>query len=188
MAIGVSTHLRFRARVVSVLRENFLNEEQLKTLRFMSEVTGRMDMNQFARIVGLTPSQTMEQVQELVKSGFVKKVGSGYGITEKGKNALKAITAVAAIMEFHFYNGIGQPTGLSAASIKNFYELIKKVDTSSLEFHLYRGDFENWLRTAVNDATFADELADMKKSDLKGEKLRKELAKAAETRYSIETS
>jgi hypothetical protein len=91
-------------------------------------------------------------------------------------------------MEFHFYNGIGQPTGLSAASIKNFYELIKKVDASSLEFHLYRGDFENWLRTAVNDARFADELADMKKSELKGENLRKEIAKAAESRYSIETS
>lgn len=154
----------------------------------MSEVTGRMDLSQFAKIVGLTPNQTREKVQELVKSGFVKKVSSGYGITEKGKNALKAIAAVAANMQFHFYKGIGQPTGLSAASIKNFYALVKKVDASSLEFHLYRGDFETWFRTAVNEATFADELADMKKSELKGENLRKEIVKAAESRYSIETS
>jgi len=164
-----------------------LIENQLKILKFMSEVTGRMDINEFARKIGLTPNQTMEQVQELVKAGFVKKVGSGYGMTEKGKAALKAVAPVPANMEFHFYLGIGQPAGMSAASIKEFYDAVRKVDAASLEFHLYRGDFENWIRTVVNDATYADELAHMKKSELKGENLRKEIAKAAEARYSIES-
>jgi hypothetical protein len=37
----------------------------------------------------------------------------------------------------------------------------------------------------VVDAGFADELVKMKKADLKGEDLRKAIAKAAEARYSL---
>ncbi len=161
-------------------------EQRLKVLKAMSEVTGHMDMKQFAQTVGLTPSETIEQVQKLTKAGFVKKSGSGYGITDKGKNALKAITPVPTSKEFQFYNGIDQPTGLYAGNVKEFYDAVMKVDVASLEFHLYREDFENWIRTIVNDAEFADELARMKKSELKGENLRKEIAKAAEEHYSIE--
>jgi predicted transcriptional regulator len=161
-------------------------EQRLNILKAMSEVTGHMDMKHFAQTVGLTPSETIEQVQQLAKAGFVKKSGSGYGITDKGKNALKAVTPVPADKAFQFYNGIDQPTGLYAENVKEFYDAVMKVDVASLEFHFYRGDFENWIRTLVNDAEFADELAKMKKSELKGENLRKEISQAAEERYSIE--
>jgi DNA-binding Lrp family transcriptional regulator len=163
-----------------------LNENQMKILKFMSEVTGRTDMNEFARKIGLTPSQILEQIQELAKADFVKKVGSGYGITEKGKATLKAVAPVPANMAFHFYLEVDQPTSMSARTIKEFYQAIKQVPAASLEFHLYRGDFENWIRSTVNDPAFALEFAEMKKSELKGEPLRKEIAKATETRYGIE--
>jgi predicted transcriptional regulator len=162
-----------------------LIEVQMRILKFMSEVTGRMDMSQFACRIGLTSSKTIEKVQELVKAGFVKKIGSDYCITEKGKNALKAETPVPAGKEFYFYSGIGVPTGLSASSIRDFYELAKLVDAVSLEFHLYREDFENWLRSVVNEAPFADELLEIRKSELKGENLRKEIIRAAEARYAL---
>jgi len=164
-----------------------LIEERLKVLKVMDEATSRMDLNEFARMVGLTPNQTITHVQELVKTGLVRKLGSGYGITEKGRTLLKASATVPKDMEFNFHTGIGQPTGFSARNLKDFYELTKRVAAASLEFHLYRGDFENWIRTVVNDAAYADELAHMKKSELKGENLRKEIAKAAEARYSIES-
>lgn len=161
-------------------------EQRLKVLKVMSEVTGHMDMKHFAQAVGLTPSKTIEQVQELAKAGFVKKSGSGYGITEKGKNALKAVTPVPVGEEFQFYKGIDQPTGLRAACVKEFYDSVTTADVASLEFHLYRGDFENWIRTAINDAAFAADVAQMKKAEVKGENLRKEIVKAAKERYSIE--
>jgi uncharacterized protein YwgA len=153
----------------------------------MSEVTGRVDMNEFARRIGLAPNQVAEQVQELANVGFVKKVRGGYGITEKGKAALKAVKPVPEGMEFHFYTGIDQPTRLSSRSMQEFYNLAKKVDAASLEFHLYRGDFENWVATAVEDAVFAAELAGVKETNLRGEELRKEIAKALEARYGFET-
>ncbi len=153
----------------------------------MTEVTGRVDMNSFSQKVGLTINQTMEQVQTLAKMGFVTKTGGGFGVTEKGKNALKAQLPVSLNMKFEFYVGIGQPTGASAGSIKEFHDIAKTVAVLSLEFHLHRGDFENWFRTSGNDAVFADELACMKKAGPKGENLRKAILLAMESRYSIQT-
>jgi DNA-binding Lrp family transcriptional regulator len=160
-------------------------EERLKVLKVMSEVTGRIDMNAFARMVGLNPSQTIERMQELVNAGFIRKVGGGYGITEKGKAILKAITPVPKDTAFHFYTGIGQPTGFSAESLKDFYEIVKRVAVESLEFHLYRGDFENWIKTAFKDAELTDELANLKSATLKGEELRKEIITALAAKYGF---
>jgi DNA-binding Lrp family transcriptional regulator len=160
-------------------------EERLKVLKVMSEVTGRIDMNAFARMVGLNPSQTIERMQELVNAGFIRKVGGGYGITEKGRAILKAITPVPKDTAFHFYTGIGQPTGFSAESLKDFYEIVKRVAVESLEFHLYRGDFENWIKTAFKDAELTDELANLKSATLKGEELRKEIITALAAKYGF---
>jgi DNA-binding Lrp family transcriptional regulator len=160
-------------------------EEQLKVLKVMSEVTSRIDMNTFAQMVGLNPSQTIERMQDLVNAGLIRKVGGGYGITEKGKAILKAITPVPKDTAFHFYTGVGQPTGFSAESLKDFYEIVKRVAAESLDFHLYRGDFENWIKNALKDVTLADELASLKSAVLKGEELRQKMLKAIATRYGF---
>ena len=160
-------------------------EEQLKVLKAMSEVTSRTDMNSFAQMVGLNPSQTVERMQDLAKSGFIRKVGAGYGITEKGKAILKAITPVPKDTAFHFYTGFGQPTGFSAESLKDFYEIVKRVDTESLDFHLYRGDFENWIRNALKDLVLTDELISLKKETLKGEELRQRILMSIAKRYGF---
>jgi DNA-binding Lrp family transcriptional regulator len=160
-------------------------EEQLKVLKVMSEVTRRIDMNTFAQMVGLTPSQTVERMQDLVTSGFIKKLAGGYGITVKGKTILKAIKPVPKDTAFHFYTSFGQPTGFSAESLKDFYEIVKRIATEALDFHLYRGDFENWIKNALKDAVLADELANLKIATLKGEELRQGILKATATRYGF---
>ena len=151
----------------------------------MSEMTGRVDMNEFAKKMGLTSSQIVQNMQELAKEGLLKKVGGGFALTEKGKNALKTAAPVPENVRFKFYVSIDQPTSESAGTIKEFYDLALKVDVASLEFHLGRDDFENWFRNAVGDAGFADELVKIKKLDLEGEELRKAIAKAAQARYSL---
>jgi len=163
-----------------------LIEERLKVLKVMSEIAGRLDLNEFARMVELTPNQTIEHMQKLLKADFVRKVGGGYGITETGRAILKAFTPVPAGMEFHFYMAIGQPTSFTAKSLVDFCEIVKQVAADSLEFHLYRGDFENWIRTALNDTALAEDLASMKEAKLTGENLRAEIIKAAEARYGFE--
>ena len=160
-------------------------EEQLKVLKVMSEVTTRIDMTAFAEMVGLNPSQTVERMQDLISSGFIRKTGGGYGITEKGRAILKAITPVPKESAFHFYTGLGQPTGFSAESLKDFYEIVKRVEAESLDFHLYRGDFENWIRNALKDEVLANKFAGLKNKALKDEFLRQELLKTIAKRYGF---
>ena len=160
-------------------------EEQLKVLKVMSEVISRIDMNAFARMVGLNPSQTIERMQDLVNAGFIRKVDGGYGITEKGKAILKAITPVPKDTAFHFYTEVGQPTGFSAESLKDFYEIVKRVAVESLDFHLYRGDFENWIKAAFEEEALADELGSLKSATLKEEELRQGILKAIAARYGF---
>ena len=160
-------------------------EERLKVLKGMIVITSKVDLKEFARMMKLTPSQTLECIQQLAKTGFVRKVGSGYGITEKGKLTLKAFDPVPKGMEFQFCTGIGQYTGLSAENLKDFWELVKKVDVKALEFHDSRGDFENWIRTVFNDRKFADEFIRIRKLELKGESLRTEIVRATEARYNF---
>ena len=163
-----------------------MKPEQLKVLKVMSEVTHKMDLNEFARMVELNSNDTLQCITDLAKAGHLKKSGSGYGITEKGKAVLKAQIPVADGLEFRFYVEVGQPTGTSARSLKEFYETVKTIDAASLEFHLYRGDFVNWVQAAVKDEDFAGELESVRQSELTGESLRKRIAWVIEKRYDAE--
>ena len=73
----------------------------------MNEATNRMDLNMFAHMVNLNPNQAIAEVQELAKEGFLRKVGGGFGLTQKGKNALKAYTPVLSEMGFNYRLGKG---------------------------------------------------------------------------------
>jgi predicted transcriptional regulator len=162
-----------------------LIEEQLKVLKVMNEITSRIDLNAFAQKVGLNPNQTIEQVRGLAEAGLVKKVNGGYGITEKGKAALKAVAPLPKEEAFHFHTDVGQPTSFSAESLKELYEIIKRVAISSVEFHFYRGDFENWIKAAFKDEALAGELVSLKSKNFKGEDLRSEIITTIATKYGF---
>jgi Mn-dependent DtxR family transcriptional regulator len=169
----------------SVCEATILKEEQIKILTIMSQATNRMDLNMFAQKVDLDTNQTMANVQELAKKGYVRKVGSGYGLTEKAKAAIKAFTSVSEEKSFHFYSQIGYPTVYEAKSLANFYRLIEQIGVDVIEFHMGRGDFENWLREVFGDEKLADEFGRIKNANLKGEALRKEILKVIEAKYKI---
>jgi len=162
-----------------------LKEEQIKILKTMNEATNRMYIHMFAQAVNLEPTQAIEQVQELAAEGFLRKVGGGYGLTEKGKNALKISTHISSEMSFNFYVSVDKPLGFSASSLIEFYRQIKQVTTDSIEFHLYRGDFESWLRDALKDPELAKTVGKLKTEEMKGEPLRKAMLKAIDGKYGV---
>ena len=162
-----------------------MKDSHIKILKTMNEATNRMDINMFAEAVGLTPNQAIAEVQELAKEGFLRKVGGGFGLTEKGRISLKAFTSFADEMSFHFYVDVDKPLGFSAQSLTEFYRFIKQVTADSLEFHLYRGDFENWLREVCKDPELAVAVGNLRTDELKGEALRNALLKAIDARYGI---
>jgi Mn-dependent DtxR family transcriptional regulator len=167
------------------MRRKFLKEEQIKILKTMNEATSRMDLNMFAEAVNLNPNQAIAMVQELAREGFLRKVGGGYGLTEKGKNVLKIFMQVPSDLAFHFYVEVDKPLGFSAQSLEEFYRLVKEACSDSLEFHLYRGDFERWLQDVLKDGELAEAVAGLKTDELKGEDLRKAILKAIDAKYGV---
>jgi hypothetical protein len=76
---------------------------------------------------------------------------------------------------FYFFTSIGNYTGVNAMSLKEFMEKMNEVNVKSLEFHLYRGDFEKWIDEVVQDRELAGDIRRMQKSTLSGEALRNQL-------------
>ncbi len=150
----------------------------------MDELTGRVNLKKFADAVGLSADRTVNCVNELVKNGLVKKDRRRYSITQEGKIALKEFAPIPEGEEFHFYKGIDKPTGLSAKSLKSFRDILKEIDAEALEFHTYRGDFENWIKAVFNDSTLSNEIAGLKKTKLTGERLRDEILGLTDARYN----
>jgi hypothetical protein len=92
---------------------------------------------------------------------------------------------VPSEMSLLFYVEVDRPIGFTAHSMEEFYRLVKQVVVDSLEFHLYRGDFENWLKDACKDLELAEAFVVLKTEELKGEDLRNALLKAIDAKYGV---
>lgn len=82
---------------------------------------------------------------------------------------------------FFFYRAIGAPTGAAARNLPDFLGILNSIDLTSLQFHLGRGDFENWVKM-LGDNTLAKRIADLKGRKLRGEDLRLQLVNTVKAR------
>jgi hypothetical protein len=92
--------------------------------------------------------------------------------TTARKNPSQAPFSVPPQKAFYFYTNIGAPTGQVASSLEGFANQLKTVNVASIEFHMQRGDFENWIRDVFHNNKLAARLKLIKALGLKGEKLR----------------
>jgi alpha-amylase len=83
---------------------------------------------------------------------------------------------------FYFFLSIGNYTGQSATSLKEFMEKLNEVNAKSLDFHVNRGDFEKWVSDVLEDQDLAQEIKRLQKSNLTGETLRTQLSAAVSRR------
>ena len=100
----------------------------------------------------------------------------------------KILKTVPREKAFYFFTSIGNYTGVSAASLKEFMEKISEVNIKSLEFHLYRGDFEKWLSEVLEDHELASEIKRLQKFNLSGENLRNQVQITVSRRFKRLTS
>lgn len=84
---------------------------------------------------------------------------------------------------FHFYEDIGKPLFQTAFNLEEFWEKLKNVPVSSLEFHQRRGDFARWIRDIFEEIQLAERIE--KIFDV-GEDLRRELLNAKHNSPSAE--
>jgi hypothetical protein len=76
---------------------------------------------------------------------------------------------------FYFFTSIGNYTGVSADSLEEFTKKLLEVNTKSLEFHLYRGDFQKWIEDTLEDKALSDEVKKLQQSRPLGNELRDNL-------------
>jgi len=84
---------------------------------------------------------------------------------------------------FYFFTSIGNYTGESAASLKEFLEKINVVNVKSLEFHLYRGDFEKWITEVLEDKELATEIRILRSLNYSGTILKEHLYRIVAKRH-----
>ncbi len=151
---------------------------------------------EIAKEAGLGFPPVMMHILGLTKMGHVQMPEKGtYVITESGKKVLglpdvskeKAADILAyQPMEksFHFYADIGKPLNIHAASLGDFCDKILKVDLSSVEFHINRGDFEAWF-AGLGDAELARKTLLVREEKMAGENLRKKLYEMVKNRCDL---
>jgi hypothetical protein len=97
--------------------------------------------------------------------------------------ASKILRTVAREKAFYFFTSIGNYTGLSASSLKEFMERINEVNVKSLDFHLHRGDFEKWISEVLQDEELAMEIRKLQKFNFAGDILRNQLYMTVSRRF-----
>lgn len=85
---------------------------------------------------------------------------------------------------FYFFSSIGNYIGQNAASLGEFSEKIKEVNSKSLEFHLNRGDFEKWVDEVLGDAGLAERIRELRNQKLVGDQLQDQLYSTVLKRYN----
>ncbi|MEJ2272573.1 MAG: DUF5752 family protein [Candidatus Bathyarchaeota archaeon] len=72
--------------------------------------------------------------------------------------AQKILTEVPQYRAFYFFEDIDKYSGTYANSLIVFSNVLTKIDKKSLNFHLKRKDFENWIRTTIGDTQLANQI------------------------------
>jgi hypothetical protein len=106
----------------------------------------------------------------------------------KDEIASRTLRVVPREKAFYFFTSIGNYTGESAGSLKEFMEKVNGVNVKSLEFHLYRGDFEKWTSDVLQDETLASEIRRLQRLNLTGDTLRNQLSATVSKRLKQLTS
>ena len=112
-------------------------------------------------------------------------LGSGCKVSEgsrvwpniaiKPGDLVSGLVAVPRDKPFYFYSSLGNYTGFLATSIDEFIEGLKDVPVPSLEFHIFRRDFERWATDAIGSLVLSERIRDIRRKGLLGEDLREGL-------------
>ncbi|NWG08792.1 MAG: NDP-sugar synthase [Nitrososphaerales archaeon] len=90
------------------------------------------------------------------------------------ETAIKILARLPPERAFYFFKGIGEYIGQVASSLEEFCTSLTTIDVGSIEFHMSRDDFRNWI-SFIGDSELARLTKECKERNLKAEALRREL-------------
>jgi len=122
-------------------------------------------------------SQTIQRLKEDKSEAVEVKIVEEHEMLEKvkeeGKEPRKQIY-LPVDRAFHFWTP-GKYLGIRARSYKEFVDSIHYIDPLSLEFHMSKGDFANWLEYELDHPKLAEKIRSIRNEGIKGEELRSRL-------------
>ena len=93
----------------------------------------------------------------------------------KSSSPTRILRELSRNKAFYFFTSVGNYTGHKAVSLEEFAAKIREIETSSLEFHLYREDFEKWADEVLEDPELAERISAVKFLEPIGNALRDQL-------------
>jgi hypothetical protein len=93
------------------------------------------------------------------------------GIKIGKAEAAKILSDVNPENAFSFFLSEGVFTGKSALNLNQLCETLKTIDLQSIDFHLYRKDFENWIKY-LGDNILGLQIAKIRNKPFCGEETR----------------
>jgi hypothetical protein len=116
---------------------------------------------------------------------ITKRIGTISVPFRNGKKAeaAKILADVSQENAFAFSISEGSFTGARARNLIGLYTELKTVDIRSVEFHLYRMDFENWVQY-LGDLPLAQQIAKIRAIPFEGERTRNRIVEAVGKRIS----
>jgi hypothetical protein len=125
-----------------------------------------------------------------IKADFVHRI-NGEPLTVNGEIYALMLSSPARILRtltrnnaFYFFTSVGNYTGQKAMSLEAFAAKIMEVETASLAFHLYRGDFERWTADVLEDLELTQKISALKNTQPAGDVLRNQLYSIIATRIN----
>jgi hypothetical protein len=170
-----------------------LVEAKMKILEALWVEGAPMKSKDVAQKLGYGIAATTMHLLGLRRSEHVYTPRHGlYAITELGKEtiglpkidrqkAAKIMSPVSTDKAFHFYTGMHQHTNVVAHNLAEFVDRLQKIDVKSVEFHVPRKDFENWIQS-LGDIELAKRLGLIRNMNVHGEDLKTRVYEAAKHR------
>jgi hypothetical protein len=78
---------------------------------------------------------------------------------------------------FYFFTSIGNYIEEKASSLEEFLMKVGTINSQSIEFHFYRGDFRKWFKDVFSCDELVEKMKSLEKLNLKGDTLRTNIQK-----------
>ena len=165
-----------------------LGKEELDILNLIKGVPG-INVEMVSSSLNVKKEVTKSSLSRLIKYGLVKysdRTRRNVEITQRGRFFLdrgdpKIATgyppdsAVPDYVAFRFASGEGILTGDISHSYEEFLGAIERVDSRSIVFHLYRGDFDAWFSEVFRDKKISGKIARLKAKQQPPDRIRTKL-------------
>ena len=102
--------------------------------------------------------------------------------SEQGGQGVEA-TGAPQETAFYFYYREGQPVIRASRNLVEFAAAVSEVDSTCIQFHVERGDFDPWLR-ALGEPSLANQIAELRGRSIPAEELRTEVGLAVASRIN----